>query len=1712
MNLTGLPLTIGANADQFSVSVQPVSPVAAAGNATFNVRFHPTTVGEKTAAVSIANDDGDENPYILNLTGMGVVPAGTLTVTAPNGGEIWGTGSSHDVTWTTTGTIANVKIEYSTNSGTSWTTIIASTPNDGVHSWILPAVVSANCLVRVSEAVSGTPSDISNAVFAITNAIPAAERQALIDLFNSTNGASWKNSTNWLGVAGTEKTWFGVTTDAGNTTVLRLELQDNNLVGTVPASLGNLSNLTKLYFSTNGLIGSIPAEFGNLSKLVELHLFRNQLTGSIPASLGNLSQMKDLILFSNQLAGSIPATFGNLGLLDRLWLDSNRLTGSIPPELGNLSKLTSLKLHTNQLTGIIPAELGRLTNLTLINLFSNQLTGSIPPELGNLSNLQYLSLWSNQLTGSIPTELAKLSNLVELYLPYNQFTGGIPKELGNLSKLQALYLCSNQLTGSIPAELGNLSNLQALFLYSNQLTGSIPASLGNLSQLTLLYLHSNQLTGSIPPELGNLSALERLYLDYNQLTGNIPTELGTLSNLQYLRLRSNQLTGSIPSSLGDLSNLVELGLHSNQLTGSIPSSLGNLSQLKDLILFSNQLTGSIPAQIGNLSSLIRLWLDSNQLTGSIPASLGNLSNLTSIDIGYNALHTSDAGLITFLNSMDPDWAATQTIAPIGVSAVTAGPTSVSISWTPIAYTGDGGGYRVFYATVAGGPYNFYAQTADKSASSQLVTGLTPGTPYYFVVQTRTDAHTGNQNVVDSENSDETSATPMIPDAILITTPLGGESWIVGSSHNISWTTTGTVANVKIEYSTDSGTSWTTIIASMANTGTYPWTVPGTVSSTCLVRVGESATGIPADVCDAVFSIIPLTISGTVTSGGTALPNVVMSGLPGNPVTSASGAYSSIVAYGWTGTVTPTLAGYTFIPAARSYTNVTTNQTGQDYSASVANIPALERAALIGLYISTNGDAWSNKTGWKTAPLDSDGFAMPGTENTWYGVTTNPGHTFLLAINLPQNNLTGTLPAGLGNLRNLQTLNLHSNQLTGSIPLELGYMNDLVDLRLHSNQLTGSIPWQLGNLSKLANLWLSSNQLTGSIPAELGNLSWLQYLNLQSNQLTGSIPSSFANLQSLIFVYLHSNKLSGSIPTSLTNLPQLDPTNTNIGYNALYTSDAGLIAFLNSKDPDWAATQTIAPTGISAVPGGSSVIISWTPVNYTVAPGSYRVFYSTVAGGPYNFYAQTADKSASSQLVSGLTAGTPYYFVVQTRTDAHANNQNVVDSENSDEVVSTPGVPPASITVTSPNGGETWPAGSSYNMTWTTTGTIANVKIEYSTNNGTAWTTIIASTPNDGSHPWLVPNTPSAACLVRVSDTSNAAIFDVSNAVFTITSAFRKDDFLGTWAGQGVYYRNSDTGGWTQLASPASKITAGDLDGNGIDDLIGIWPTQGGVWVKYSQSGVWAPLSSTADWIATGDMNGDGRDDLLGAWAGQGVYYRDSMTGQWVQMATPASKITAGDLDGDGTDDLIGIWPTQGGVWVKYSQSGAWAPLSSTADWIATGDMNGDGRDDLSGAWAGQGVYYRDSITGQWVGMASPATMITAGDLDADGKDDLIGIWPSQGGVWVKYSQSGMWANLSSTADWMATGKMRAADSLSLGAGEELALPMGGLAVGPPRGSYEDLSANSPGRGDFAGIIEKNLKPEEPRPSRMITPRIPGPGEPGFKCFFEKKLIPGLEIR
>ena len=195
----------------------------------------------------------------------------------------------------------------------------------------------------------------------------SGDRAVLMELYNATGGPNWDENGNW----GNDGGWQNVFTD-NNGRVTELHLAHNNLIGTIPASLGNLTELRELRLEGNNLTGSIPASLGKLTNLTWLVLSDNELTSSIPSSLGNLTNLEALWLARNQLTGPIPSSLGNLMNLISLYLQDNQLTGEIPSSIGNLPKLRFIRLHGNRLTGPIPASLCRSSDFVVWDIARQQ--------------------------------------------------------------------------------------------------------------------------------------------------------------------------------------------------------------------------------------------------------------------------------------------------------------------------------------------------------------------------------------------------------------------------------------------------------------------------------------------------------------------------------------------------------------------------------------------------------------------------------------------------------------------------------------------------------------------------------------------------------------------------------------------------------------------------------------------------------------------------------------------------------------------------------------------------------------------------------------------------------------------------------------------------------------------------------------------------------------------------------------------------------------------------------------------------------------------------------------------------------------------------------------------------------------------------------------------------------------------------------------------
>ncbi len=1004
--------------------------------------------------------------------------------------------------------------------------------------------------------------------------VPQLERDALIALYNATNGANWTNNTNWNTTAPVD-TWNRVTVTNGHVTAITL--QANNLVGSIPPEIGNLTELTILVLYTNQLTGVIPPEIGNLTKLVSLNLPSNQLTGFIPPELGNLTSLTDLTLDNNQLAGSIPPEIGNLTNLTSLRLGNNTLTGNIPSELGNLINLSIFIIRNNEISGIIPAELINLNNLTHLYLNNNQLSGNLPPisspksyiyisdnnfHFSNLEN-EFTAYQTNTTilfeyspqrkfdnietiniilgnTYTLSTSLTSLNNNYQWYKDGEAIVDATQKD----------YIITNALTtdvGDYHCEVTN-STVTGLTLERNPIhiiNDGAACAIPQIEKDALLAFY-NATSGDFWTNKTNWNSTEpvcdwfgvtvanghvtELNLFKNNLNGIIPIEIGNLTNLTSLELMWNNLSGVIPLELGDLTGLTNLKLAINKLTGGIPSELGNLISLTELRLDSNKFGGTIPTELSNLINLTSLNLGHCQLTGSIPLELGNLLNLVELRLNGNQLSgiiPLELGNLSSLELLFLEFNHFSGSIPAELGNL------LNLSVLDIH------GNTFITGTIPPELGNLSNLTILALSSMKLtgtipselgnLTNLTRLSLFFNDLSGSIPVELGNLSSLTSLGLSNNNLSGTIPSELgnlinlqtlslrenLLSGSIPVELGNLNNLHSLDFSTNRLTGDLPV-------LSLTSIIGISIDNNNFQFSNIETQFTNYQSGLNYFSYS-PQNKVDTEETInIAAGGSHTMSTSLTSTNNSYQWFKDGVAIASATQKEYTI------SNATTTDVGNYHCTATNS---IVTGLTLERFlihitvGGNTGGVSQIERDALIALYNATNGPNWTNNTNWNTTE----------SVDTWYGVTVVDSKvTQVLLVN---NNLVGTIPPEIGNLTNVSILGLISNsQLTGSIPLEIGNLQSVTQLAFSSNALTGSIPTSISNLQNLIRLDLDKNQLTGGIISELGSIPLLATLNLNDNQFTGSIPLELTVLNNLTRLALHNNQLSGAIPT-LTSLQQ-----------------------------------------------------------------------------------------------------------------------------------------------------------------------------------------------------------------------------------------------------------------------------------------------------------------------------------------------------------------------------------------------------------------------------------------------------------------------------------------------------------------------------------------------------------------------------------------------
>ncbi|KAL8241388.1 hypothetical protein R6Q59_014743 [Mikania micrantha] len=519
----------------------------------------------------------------------------------------------------------------------------------------------------------------------------------------------------------------------------------------------------------------------------------------------------------------------------------------------------------------------------------------------------------------------------------------------------------------------------------------------------------------------------------------------------YIELESNGVEGYLSPYVGNLSFLHMLSLGNNSFQGTIPQELGRLSRLRSLYLYRNKFSGVIPANISGCFNLVGIGLASNELVGSIPKEISYLSKLAFLSLFYNKL---TGGIPPFLGNL----------TSMEVFSVAGNPLSGRIPHT----LGNLKSMKILYL----GGCNLSGTIPDSLYNLSLLTNI---------------------SLADNQ--------------------------LTGSLH--------------------------TAVGGM---------LPRLVSLG--LRNNQLSGPLPPSIsnCSRLisFEAVANKFSGKLTINFSKLRDIYYISLSQNNFGSNEPDEMKFIdslknctkllklnlAYCNFQGVLPWSIGN--LSSQLNFLNFNRNQLTGNLPTSIGNLVGLEALVL-------GGNQFAGNIPSTIGNLQNLGVLVLSFNQLSGQIPYAMGNLSSLTIlYLSSNMLEGVIPSSLGNCHYLLDLYIDDNRLNGKIPTKLLQLSSLsITLDLSKNNLFGSLPTEVGDLKMLTALDLSYNNLSGFIPTSLGDCGSLSSLSLKGNLFQGTIPSSLSSLKGLLELDISKNNLTGQIPKFLQNL-KLE--HLNLSYN------------------------------------------------------------------------------------------------------------------------------------------------------------------------------------------------------------------------------------------------------------------------------------------------------------------------------------------------------------------------------------------------------------------------------------------------------------------------------------------------------------------------------------------------------------------------------------
>ncbi|MGQ9806892.1 MAG: C1 family peptidase [Armatimonadota bacterium] len=715
-------------------------------------------------------------------------------------------------------------------------------------------------------------------------------------------------------------------------------------------------------------------------------------------------------------------------------------------------------------------------------------------------------------------------------------------------------------------------------------------------------------------------------------------------------------------------------------------------------------------------------------------------------------------------------------------------TPQEITWTSFGFAGN---VRIELSRDGGSTWQTIAASTPNDGAHPWTATL-PGSNRCRIRVSSVDAPVCS----DTSDADFTIAGP----GVQVVSPNGGEVWVRGETRTVAWTSSNLTTPVAIELSRNNGSTWETITASTPNDGNHDWTVAGTASAQCLVRVRSVDYAEASDTSNAVFSIG----QRSITLISPAPYQVLQIGSP--------------MDVAWTGEA---LEGPVKIEISRD-----NRATWKTLIEAAETGPTGGQVRLAVSPPGTNS-GYIRLTCVNSPSISDTNVNYFRIVGTWVEVQSPNGAQTLLAGDVYGILWNAVAITGMCEVQLSTDSGSTWQTVASNRSIQNGYyawtVPDISSTTCRIRVVSLDYPAVMDDSDADFTIARRTIEVISPVGGETWCVGSTREVRWTSRNVDGNVRIILRELDASGENTLLSVPNTGSctLTAPLVSKPRYTVVVKSVEHSSVQGSSAGPITIAES------ALTVLSPDGGEEMTIGAPLPITWDPCN--VSAGNVKIDLSRDGGTSWaTIIADTPNDGAQDWTATG-----PEATQCRIRITSLAN-PSFTDTSNADfSLVS------RSIQVVSPNGGESWEAGSAQYIRWSRSNCPGPVKIEITRNNRLSWQTIVTSTSATGEYLWVVTSPLTSQALIRVTSVQYPSVGDSSNALFTVTD--RGITVLTPGPGTGLTLGVPTTITWTSRNLPHGDVKI-ELSRN-----------NGSTWEMLAAS---APNIGSRSWTPSGKGSGE----------------------------------------------------------------------------------------------------------------------------------------------------------------------------------------------------------------------------------------------------------------